>query len=712
MDIAALGLSVDSRPIERAVQALRQLPGASQAAASGADKLAGAAEREARAVTQSTASLGANARAAQVAGSAMRAANQNIAQSGGLARHEMINLSRQVQDIGVSLASGQSPFLVLVQQGTQVGDIFATTRGTIRGFAAQIASLITPTRLFVGGIVALGAAAYAGFSYWKSYALALDDLSRVAGLATVELSKLQTAASVRGIGQDDFASGMKRFADAVYEAKAGTNDLATLLRLNGETISDTAGTLDTVANLIQRASNDQQRLHILQQAGLPATMEWVRLTRDGADGLRTAKDEAVGLGGAINDQMVKRARDFDEAWDRAWTNFKNNSRNAFVDAASGLSGLTESYANLLLRLNPGLSSGLTPNAQIQFRFPSSSEMMRQEDRTTDGGPVRDAAWLAQQQRAIQLEQQRIALLGEAATAADRRREVELKLQAADLAGIKLTEGQSSAIRRRAMEEASLAETQKTLGVLGSAATETERYAARVQELGIALQRGDISQEQFNRALAAAHPLYESLQSAATNFATGFASDLRSGVSAMDALTNATSRLTDSLINIALNKAISSLFSNLGGIFGGSLGTTSIPGIRGTYHTGGIVGVDSVPGRYVHPAYFDDAPRFHSGGIMPGEYPAILQRGEGVFTKAQMAALGRGGASGVTVVVNNNAGDDVSVGEPRRGADGGLQIDVAINRAVKNALQSDIASHGPISQSIGRRFGLDPTRGIG
>lgn len=314
-----------------------------------------------------------------------------------------------------------------------------------------------------------------------------------------------------------------------------------------------------------------------------------------------------------------------------------------------------------------------------------------------------------------LTAQRLALLGETATAADRRREVELKLQAADLAGIKLTDMQIEKVKRYAQEQQSLAETQKTLGVLGSAATEAERYAARVQELGIALAHDIITQEQFNRALAAAHPLYESLQSAATNFATGFASDLRSGVSAMDALTKATSRLTDSLINIALNKAISSLFSNLGGIFGGSLGTiggTGLPGYGGRYHTGGIVGVDSVPGRYVHPAYFDDAPRFHSGGIMPGEYPAILQRGEGVFTKAQMAALGRGGASGVTVVVNNNAGDDVSVGEPRRGADGGLQIDVAINRAVKNALQSDLASHGPMSQSIGRRFGLDPTRGIG
>ena len=52
---------------------------------------------------------------------------QKFGQQTGLARHELINLGRQAQDVGVSLASGQSPLMVLVQQGSQIADVFVTS---------------------------------------------------------------------------------------------------------------------------------------------------------------------------------------------------------------------------------------------------------------------------------------------------------------------------------------------------------------------------------------------------------------------------------------------------------------------------------------------------------------------------------------------------------------------------------------------------------
>ena len=96
--------------------------------------------------------------------------------------------------------------------------------------------------------------------------------------------------------------------------------------------------------------------------------------------------------------------------------------------------------------------------------------------------------------------------------------------------------------------------------------------------------------------------------------------------------------------------LGSLASSVGRIFG--LGSTSSvtgsaaeDGIvaAGYSHDGGIMGrgewtkVGSVLA-----STFANAPRFHTGG-MPGlrhdEIPAILQRGEGVFTKGQMEAMG-------------------------------------------------------------------------
>lgn len=579
MDIAALGLSVDSAPAERAVVALRQLPAAARQAAAGADQLAGAAEREALAVGQSTAALGANARGAHVAGSAMRAANQNIAQSGGLARHEMINLSRQAQDVFVSLTSGQSPFTVLVQQGTQVGDIFASTRGTLRGFASQIAAMITPMRLLAGGVLALGAAAYAGFSYWKSYALALDDLSRITGTATTELSKLQTAAAIKGVGESDFASGMKRFADAVYEAKAGTNDLAVLLRLNGKTVSDTAGTMGTVANLISRAGSDQQRLHILQQAGLPATMEFVRLMRNGAAGLARAKEEAAKFGGAVNDEMVAKAREFDEAWNRAWENFGISMRSAVVGGYDLLQQLIEKGREAVGAFDRftggrGLSAVGENLLKSGLGTPLSQDVSRMYGTLlgqSGAAGVRDATSLAAQNRDLQLTQQRISLLGDLASVTEMVAAKEKELAALRDQGTRITAEEAKRIAELYRAQLEYARASERIGTLGAAATDTERYAVTIQGLSVRLAEGKISHEDFNRAALEAIPIFSTLKNEMADFAADVIQGFARGEGAAKAFESALSGISGQLLRMGsknlIDEGVGGLAKGLSGILG-------------------------------------------------------------------------------------------------------------------------------------------------
>lgn len=96
--------------------------------------------------------------------SAARSANDNFSKSTGLARHEMINLGRQVQDVGTMVALGASPFSILASQGAQVADIFASSQGSLKGFATQareaLTSFLTPGRAIVIGFAAATAAAY------------------------------------------------------------------------------------------------------------------------------------------------------------------------------------------------------------------------------------------------------------------------------------------------------------------------------------------------------------------------------------------------------------------------------------------------------------------------------------------------------------------------------------------------------------------------
>ena len=109
-----------------------------------------------------------------------------------------------------------------------------------------------------------------------------------------------------------------------------------------------------------------------------------------------------------------------------------------------------------------------------------------------------------------------------------------------------------------------------------------------------------------------------------------------------------------LARIAIRKSITEpLAEGLEGILGSLFpfgpgttpGTVSLPpgGAAGLLHEGGVAGALGGRRRVVSPEFFLGAPRYHRGGIAgqlrPNEVPIIAERGEGVFTPEQMAALG-------------------------------------------------------------------------
>lgn len=100
---------------------------------------------------------------------------------------------------------------------------------------------------------------------------------------------------------------------------------------------------------------------------------------------------------------------------------------------------------------------------------------------------------------------------------------------------------------------------------------------------------------------------------------------------------------------ALQNASGGSLGFIGSLFGGGGGASAFDasGVA-IAHTGGIVGSETPVSRYVHPSYFDNAPKFHNGGIVAGEVPIIAKKGEGVFTPGQMAAMGTKSGSDMNV----------------------------------------------------------------
>jgi hypothetical protein len=132
----------------------------------------------------------------------------------------------------------------------------------------------------------------------------------------------------------------------------------------------------------------------------------------------------------------------------------------------------------------------------------------------------------------------------------------------------------------------------------------------------------------------------------------------------------------------------------------------------TAHSGGIIGSDTLKTTYASPQVFSNAPKFHSGGIVGDEVPIIAKRGEGVFTKEQMKALGENGSSEVKINVNviNNASSEVkaSVNKSNNG-NGEFSLDVVIEK-IESAIGKNISKGEGLSPLLEQRYGLNPAYG--
>lgn len=177
----------------------------------------------------------------QAVGSATHA-NDNFAKSSGLARHELVNLSRQAQDVVVSLGSGQGLGTVLLQQGTQIADVFATSTATVGSFFRQsigwAGRFVTSAAGVTAGLVGIGAGAlYLGQSFasaQRDIDRALSGIGAASGTTRGGINRIAGgAASPTGLSVSEareaataYAATGKIYEENIGRATAMTKDFA------------------------------------------------------------------------------------------------------------------------------------------------------------------------------------------------------------------------------------------------------------------------------------------------------------------------------------------------------------------------------------------------------------------------------------------------------------------------------------------------------
>lgn len=218
-DLASLAIKVDASEVNPAAAGLDKLTGAgerAEASVQGLGSASAAAGAKVRTATEAAAMM---AREAQAGAAAAMSSATGIKAVGGasqLAADHVQNLTFQLNDMVVGLASGQKPMTVLMQQGAQIGQIMQQAGLGVRGFVSELARMTGIIKVTQDATAAADAAAAVG----AAKAVAAASARATANIAAADTELELALAAVRTAeGSNALAAAQARLA-AAHEAVA------------------------------------------------------------------------------------------------------------------------------------------------------------------------------------------------------------------------------------------------------------------------------------------------------------------------------------------------------------------------------------------------------------------------------------------------------------------------------------------------------------
>lgn len=167
-------------------------------------------------------------------------------------------LPAQFTDIGVSLAGGMNPLLVLFQQGGQIFDQFrlagAGAGDTLKMLGGYATKLINPLTIGLATVGAFGFAAYKAESELSQFSKAMVSTGNFAGYTTDQLSLL--VAELDKVNGVTYSGGMKAAGAAAATGMLTGEDFANATRAAAVWSSATGAAVEDVVKQFARLSQD------------------------------------------------------------------------------------------------------------------------------------------------------------------------------------------------------------------------------------------------------------------------------------------------------------------------------------------------------------------------------------------------------------------------------------------------------------------------
>lgn len=440
---------------------------------------------------------------------------------------QIVGLQYQLNDVAVSLASGQSPFTVLMQQGMQVSQMFGpgtSLRSAGATIAAGFASMLSPINMAVVGLAAAAGGASLLFSTIADESEPAEDaLQRHLDL----INEFRAAYGDAADGLRDYMAASRSVLDtrirgSLFEEQARFNEMA----------PDVLGEL----GMRSRGRFSPHSPFAEFQAEIEAAG---KLALEGKPAFLELYDAVAGRANAEpgNSELTKIALQLFDVIDAARQ--AEAQLKSLQDAQRLAIPSDDRREAIIDRYQSQRDANTAAGFGIPLPTPSPLKSLAEDPFPRMTSLVRESRSAIEEQAAA-LEMQAYAF-GKTAGEVARAEELQRLLTEAQRRNLEVTDPLLEQFRQMADAVGRMAQASSDL---------TER------------------QEQLVDAL-------DSVRSASSSSVSGFVNDMRKGASAAEAFENIKSRLLDRTIDMGANLLTGGLFSERGqpggGLFGDELG---------------------------------------------------------------------------------------------------------------------------------------------
>lgn len=305
-------------------------------------------------------------------------------QSAAQTANAMRMIPAQMTDIVVGLSTGQSPFMVLMQQGGQLKDMFGGIGPAIKGVGGYVTGLINPFTLAAAAVGVLGLAYYKGSQeqdeFYKSLTMTGNQVGKTSG-------QLADMAARVGVTTDSTTGAAASVLNQLVSAGKVAGDSLERVTTAVVKISDATGIAteklvgdfnDIASDPVAAITKLNDEYHFLTLA----TYNQIKALQDEGnqqEAARVATD-------AYANTMQQRASDIHEnlgLLESAWDSLGKTAKGAW-DAMLNV-GREQTLADKLATLNENIAEAQKGQAEGGFwngfnaRFSNLPEMLKQRD---------------------------------------------------------------------------------------------------------------------------------------------------------------------------------------------------------------------------------------------------------------------------------------------------------------------------------------------